>query len=155
MKRIYDLKHREREFQVGDFVYLKLRPYRQLSVAGRKNLKLSTRFYGPFEVLDRIGKVAYKLKLPSTSKIHPVFHVSMLKWKIGESMQVLQTLPQVLDHEVLPFIPQAVLDKRVKRGKVECLILWQGLSPANATWEDRQRLQERCPTFILKDEDIS
>ena len=155
MKRIYDLKHREREFQVRDFVYLKLQPYRQLSVAARKNLKLSACFYGPFEVLDRIGKVAYKLKLPSTSKIHPVFHVSMLKGKIGESTQVLQTLSEVLNHEVLSFIPQAVLDERVKRGKVECLIHWQWLLPTNATWEDRQRLQKRFPTFILADEDIS
>ena len=112
-------------------------------MVARKNLKLYAHFYGPFEVLDRIGKVAYKLKLPSTSKIHPVFHVLMLKGKIGESTQVLQTLLEVLDHEVLSFIPQPVLNKRVKRGKVECLIHWQGLSPANATWEDCQRLQDR------------
>ena len=136
-------------------MYLKLQPYCQLYVATRKNLKLYARFYGPFEVLDKISKVAYKLKLPSTSKIHPIFHVSMLKGKIGESTQVLQTLPKVLDHEVFSLIPQVVLDKRVQRGKVECLIHWQGLSPANATWEDRQRLQERFPTFILQDKDIS
>ena len=86
-------------------MYLKLQPYLQLSVATRKNLKLSACFYGPFEVFDRMGKVAYKLKLPSTSKIHPVFHVSMLKGKIGESTQVLQTLPEILDHEVFSFIP--------------------------------------------------
>jgi hypothetical protein len=73
----------EREFQEGDWVYLRLQPYRQKFVAMWKNLKLSPWFFGPFKILQRIGSVAYKLDLPSSSQIHPVFHVACLKLKLG------------------------------------------------------------------------
>ena len=53
MKKKYDAKHKEREFEVGDFVYLKLQRYRQMSLARRKDYKLSVRFYGPFEILEK------------------------------------------------------------------------------------------------------
>ena len=73
-------KHRSnRVFEVGDWVYLRLQPFKQQSLAHRASHKLSPRFYGPFQVLQRIGAAAYKLQLPPESKIHPVFHVSYLK----------------------------------------------------------------------------
>ncbi|GJW07538.1 reverse transcriptase [Tanacetum coccineum] len=73
-------KHRtEREFLVGDWVYLKLQPYRQLTVKKGKEHKLSVKFYGSFLVLAKIGQVAYKLQLPPNAKVHPVFHVYQLK----------------------------------------------------------------------------
>ena len=63
MKYYADKKRSEREFQVGDEVYLKLQPYRQSSLALRKNLKLSSRYYGPYPVISKVGTVAYKLQL--------------------------------------------------------------------------------------------
>lgn len=72
-------KHRELSLNEGDLVFLKLRPYRQKSLAHRQNEKLVPRYYGPYDVLQRMRKVAYKLALPSTSLIHHIFHVSQLK----------------------------------------------------------------------------
>lgn len=72
-------KRRDKEFAEGDWVYLKLQPYRQVSVHRRSSQKLAKRFYRPFRILHRIGPVAYELELPSTARIHPVFHVSLLK----------------------------------------------------------------------------
>lgn len=73
MKYFADAKKVERSFEVGDTVYLKLQPFRQNSVVLRKNLKLTSKYYGPFKILARIGKVAYQLQLPEGSKIHDVF----------------------------------------------------------------------------------
>lgn len=76
MKQQADKGRIEREFSVGDSVYVKLQPYVQTSVATRANHKLSFKYFGPFPIVQRVGKVAYKLQLPDSAVIHPVFHVS-------------------------------------------------------------------------------
>lgn len=149
MKQIYDSKHQEREFAVGDLVFLKLHPYKQRSLAARRNFKLAPKFYGPFRVLKRIGAVAYKLELPPEAKIHPVFHVSLLKKQIGDS-DIVQ-LPQ-LDEvgEILPQ-PEAILDSRVRKNKKEVLVHWRGLSPLEATWERLDKISKQFPDVSLTD----
>ena len=72
MKLYADQKRSEREFKVGDWVYLRLQPYRQTSVELRSNTKLSANYYDPYQVMQKIGNVAYRLKLPEASKIHLV-----------------------------------------------------------------------------------
>jgi hypothetical protein len=68
---------------VGDWVYLRLQPYRQNSIAVRKHLKLSPRFFGPFKVLSKIGIVAYKLDLPSKSRLQSSLSCLCLEEKVG------------------------------------------------------------------------
>lgn len=95
MKRQAD-KHRvERQFSVGDSVFLKLQPYVQSSVAHRAHHKLAFKFFRPFRIIERIGKVAYKLQLPDSAAIHPVFHVSQLKRSPG-TQRVSTALPSDL-----------------------------------------------------------
>lgn len=125
----------KRSFEVGDGVYLKLQPYRQSSIALRRNLKLSSKCYGPSKILQKVG--AYKLELPADAPIHPVFHVSMLK-KFAKGVSVSGSLPQVIDDGTVKVAPQATLDRRmIKRGNsavTQVLADWVNMSPAEATW---------------------
>lgn len=84
MQQVANEHRTDRLFNIGDYVFVKLQPYRQNSVVHRGNQKLAPKYYGPYEIIDRCGKVAYKLQLPESSQIHPVFHVSQLKIVVGD-----------------------------------------------------------------------
>jgi hypothetical protein len=95
MKQQADKNRSERQFVVGDLVFLKLQPYVQASVARRSCQKLAFRYFGPYKVMAKIGSVAYKLEMSASSAIHPIFHVSQLsplvigrcvlsRWREGE-----------------------------------------------------------------------
>ena len=111
MKARYDAKHRPVHYQIGDQVLLKLCPHRQLSLSSSKYIKLSPCFYGPFLIVSKIGTVAYKLELPSSTKLHPVFHVSCLKPFHGTSVSIEPSLPVLTQGELQP-LPKVILDSR-------------------------------------------
>lgn len=151
MKQHADLHRTEREFEVGDWVFLKLHPYRHKSLLKRPSHKLSPRFYGPFKVDARVGKVAYRLHLPPQSKIHPTFHVSLLKKRIGDSTPSSSTLPPIDQHGAFTWVPLKVLDMAVVRKKnrsiTNWLIQWVGLPEEDATWEEAHSIASRFPDF--------
>ncbi|GFS46186.1 hypothetical protein Acr_00g0100660 [Actinidia rufa] len=151
MKHYANKLRTEREFAIGDWVYLRLQPYRQSSVALQRSMKLSPRFYGPFQVLSKVGTVAYELKLPDSAHIHPVFHVSLLKKKLGQHVTPNPILPPVSDEGVLQMEPVAVLDRRmVKRNNeavVQWLVQWSRTFPEDATWIDYDEFHSKFPDF--------
>lgn len=146
MKHQADKHRTERQFSVGDVVFLKLQPYLQQYVHRRANHKLSFKFFGPFPVLERIGEVAYKLGLPASSRVHPVFHVSQLKQCLGPGQQVVSQLPPA---DNLFQVPVRVLQRRVRqeglRTVVQVLVQWSGCSEEMATWEDLEALRQQFP----------
>lgn len=154
MKQFADRKRTEREFLVNDWVFLKIHPYRQKSLANRTVHKLSPRYYGPYQILERIGTVAYRLKLPPNSKIHPVFHVSLLKKRIGEGLPVSTTLPQFDSSGDIIWQPLRVLDMGVRTKKKQrittWLVQWKGMSEEDATWEDARTMVRKFPDFCAR-----
>lgn len=94
---------------------LNLQPYRRVSLAALAKKKLLPRFFGPFKVLERVGKVAYKLELPVSAKMHLVFHISYLKPFRGNH-EGSPTLPP-LQHGDLHPLPQAFLDTKLSKGQ--------------------------------------
>jgi hypothetical protein len=101
-----------------------------------------------------MGAVSYKLNLPSDSKIHPIFHVSLLKKQVGTTVVVQDMLPYVDNAEgkVLPR-PKVALDYCTKKGITAVLVHWEGLSPTDSTWENFDDMQLRFPSFVLEDKD--
>lgn len=152
MKNNADKHRRDVEYAVGDWLFLKLRPYRQQSVTKRACQKLAAKYYGPFEVMERIGKAAYRLKLPEGSKIHPVFHVSQLKKVLGTHHQVI-SLPDLFTEEDEVIIePETVIETRYNaNGVLEALVHWRGLPDHENTWEVVKDLQRQYPTLALED----
>ncbi|WVZ95116.1 hypothetical protein U9M48_040918 [Paspalum notatum var. saurae] len=146
MKKQADKHRSECSFDVGDMVFVKLQPYVQSSLSIRSNQKLAFRFYGPFQILERIGSVAYRLALPAHSSIHPVFHVSQLKRAVLPPVQVSSSFPADLD---TPRFPEKILQHRRvpdhEKQVDQVLIKWSNWPTSMATWEDRVRLQQAFP----------
>ena len=113
MKQQADQHRNERIFDVGDWVFLWLQPYKQISLKqAKKDNKLSPKCYGPYKVLQNIGTMAYKLELPASSRVHPIFHVSCLKKVIGDKLLV-QTILLELDEEGKIILePEPVMETR-------------------------------------------
>nr|GEW93907.1 hypothetical protein [Tanacetum cinerariifolium] len=121
---------RSLEFQPGDHVFLKVSPARGVRRFGIKR-KLSPRFIGPFEILDRVGEVSYRLVLPpQLSHVHNIFHVSLLR---GYKYHPLHVISYPLDQirTDLSYVEEleAILDRqdRVMRKKTIPFvqILWR------------------------------
>lgn len=112
VKQHADKKWSERTLEAGDWVYLKVQPYKQVIVTIRSNLKLSTKYYEPYQVEEKVGAVSYKLKLPVGSLIYLVFHISQLKKRIGGVVPQAELPLTRAEGEVLAQ-PLAALDKRL------------------------------------------
>ena len=99
-KSYADNRMRDLEFQVGDQVFMRISPWKGVLRFGKKG-NLSPRYMGPYEIVERIGKVGYRLRLPpELARIHDVFHVSMLQKYIANPSHVLRDQPVELKEDL-------------------------------------------------------
>ena len=149
-KSYADQRRRPLEFSVGEHVFLRVSPMKGILRFGKKG-KLSPRFIGPFEILEKIGQVAYRLALPpNLSGVHPVFHVSMLRKYVHDPSHIIQHQTVQLD-ENLSYTeqPRAIVDRRLKRLRSKDVasvkVVWQGPSGEEMTWEPESIMREKYP----------
>ncbi|KAD6118909.1 hypothetical protein E3N88_10180 [Mikania micrantha] len=115
-KSYADKRRKPLEFQVGDRVMLKVSPWKGVVRFGKKG-KLAPRYVGPFEIIERIGPMAYRLRLPDElSGVHDVFHISNLKKCLADESLVISIVEIQVD-EQLHFIeePLEIMDRKVKQ----------------------------------------
>ena len=115
--------------------------------------KLGPKFFGPFPVIARVGAVAYKLELPIHAKIHPVFHISLLKEHVAATSTVLGTVPDIDEDGLLVAEPVAVLARKLERkgnhAGVYLLIQWLNKPKEEATWELYSDIAAKFSDFNL------
>ena len=147
MKRFADV-HRSQspQYPVGSKVWLNRKYIKTL----RPCLKLDHKRLGPFEVLAKIGERAYRLKLtPSMSKMHNVFHVSLLTSYLPNPFpsRSLPSPPPILIENQIEYEVQDILDVRKSRNRLQYLVSWRGHGPQSNTWEPFSNLTN-CSELI-------
>ncbi|KAK8951553.1 hypothetical protein KSP39_PZI003127 [Platanthera zijinensis] len=152
----HDQKHKSVEFNVGDYVYLKVRPVRGVSRITRMK-KLSPRFVGPFEVLERVGEVAYRLALPNEiSGVHDVFHVSYLRRAVKDSSQIISTEEAPIETDLsIGVRPVKIVDSRIQKLRNREIrmvkVLWMNCGRPEYTWEREDELKGNADYSFLFD----
>ena len=155
-KSYYDVRRRPLEFEVGNHAFLKVLPKRGVVRFGKRG-KLSPRCVGPFEILERIGTVAYRLALsPNMTSVHEVFHVSML-WKYTPDPAHVVDWGQIEVDTDRSFEggPVCIVDSRdqILRPKPVrlVLVLWRHYGVEESTWESEDTMQATYP-LLFRDE---
>ena len=149
-KSYADNRRRDLQFEIGDQVFLKISPWKGVLRFGKQG-KLSPRYIGPYEIVSKVGPVAYKLKLPpELSRIHDTFHVSMLRKYIPDPSHVLREQPvQLKENLTYEEIPVQIVDRKeqVLRTKVIPLVkvLWKNHEREAATWEPEAQMRHQYP----------
>ena len=150
------MRRRPLEFEVGDHVFLKVMPKRGV-VRFDKSGNLSSRFIGPFEILKRVGTVAYRLALPpSMSGVHEAFHVSMLRKYTPVPAHVVDWGQIEVDTDgTIEEGPVCIVDSRdrVLRCKTVRLVrvLWRHYGVEESTWEREDTMRATYP-LLFRDE---
>ena len=152
-KSYHDKRRKDLEFQVGDHVFLRVNP---VTGVGRalKCRKLTPRFVGPFEIIEKVGVVAYRIALPpSLSNLHDVFHVSQLRKYVYDASHVIQVDDlEVRDNLTVETWLVRIEDREVKRlrGKeiVWVKVIWVGSTGESATWESESRMRVAYPELF-------
>jgi Chromo (CHRromatin Organisation MOdifier) domain len=132
----YDAKHKRIEFQKGDHVWLSSTNVHTKCL----NKKLDWKRLGPFTIIEKIGLQAYRLELPKSMKIHPVFHVSLLElYRPGRAQE--QPPPPVVVNDEPEYEVEDILDSKLVRRRLFYLVKWKGYSDIDNYWEPAANLK--------------
>ncbi|XP_048491898.1 uncharacterized protein LOC125493114 [Beta vulgaris subsp. vulgaris] len=149
-----DLRRKPISFTVGDKVLLKVSPMKEVARFGQKG-KLSPKYVGPYEILERIGEVAYRLAMPpELSRVQDVFHVSQLRRYRSDPSHVIP-IESVSIEPNMTFEerPVQILDRqnRALRRKVIPLVkvLWRSQKYEEATWETGESMRLKYPELFV------
>jgi hypothetical protein len=129
-------------------------PMKGVTRFGKKK-KLNPRFVGPFEILERIGPVAYRLALPpSLAGVHDVFHVSMLRKYVPDPSHVLKyELLQLQENLTYEEIPVKLLDHKVQELSTKSIplvkVLWRNHEIEEASWELEDEIRKKYPSLFI------
>ena len=152
-KSYADLKRKDTHYEIGEKVFLKVSPWKKVMRFGRKG-KLSPRFIGPYEVIEKVGPVAYGLPLPpNLEKIHNVFHVSML-WRYRldlshvVSAETIELRPD-LTYEEEPVEILAPEVKELRNKNIPLVkVLWRNHKTEEATWKSEEMMRQQYPQLF-------
>ncbi|XP_074315529.1 uncharacterized protein LOC141651727 [Silene latifolia] len=153
-KSYADLKRSEIEFAVGDKVLLKVSPMKGVMRFGKRG-KLSQKYIGPYEILDRIGEVAYRLALPpALARVHNIFHVSQLRKYVSDPTHVLEVETVELDENLsYEEVAKEILDRKVRKTRnsevVLMKVLWSNHNVDEATWEVEDEIKQKYPHLFV------
>ncbi|KAD5318169.1 hypothetical protein E3N88_18115 [Mikania micrantha] len=149
-KSYVDKRRKPLEFQVGDRVLLKVSPWKGVIRFGKRG-KLHPRYVGLFEILERIGPVAYQLKLPDElSGVHDVFHVSNLKKCLSDET-LMVPLEEIQVDKHLRFIeePVEIMDREVKQSKIPIVKVHRNSKRGpELTWEREDQMMIKYPQLF-------
>jgi len=153
-KSYADRRHTELEFQVGDYVLLKVSPWKGV-IRFRKRGKLGPRYIDPYRIIARVGEVAYRLELPTELRpIHNTFHVSQLRKCVVDETSVVPLEDIVID-EKLNYVekPVAILERKTKtlRNKVIGIVKvqWKHRKGSKSTWEPESEMRQYDPELFV------
>ncbi|KAK8919358.1 hypothetical protein KSP39_PZI021140 [Platanthera zijinensis] len=153
-QKYYNARHRLVQFQVGDQVCLKIRPFKGVSRFRRLG-KLSPSYIGPFPVTERVGDVAYRLELPAElQRLHHVFHVSALRKYIRDPETIVAATDIPIEPDLSsPTEPHQIIDRRSKqlrnRDVKFVLVWWKGRPRHEATWEREEPMRIFSTVYVL------
>ncbi|KAL0546283.1 hypothetical protein IC582_016189 [Cucumis melo] len=148
-----DVRRKDLEFDVGYMVFLKVAPMKGVLRFEKKG-KLSPRFVGPFEILERIGTIAYRLALLSSfSIVHDVFYVPMLRKYVADSTHVVDfELLKINENLIYEEQPVEILAREVKmfRNRRIALVkvLWRNHRVEEATWQREDDMRAQYPEMF-------
>ena len=152
-KSYTDMKRKDIRYEVGEKVFLKVSPWKKVMRFGKKG-KLSPRFIGPYEVIEKVGPVAYRLALPpDLEKIHNVFHVSMLRRYRSDPTHIVSSetieLRPDLTYEEEPVEILAHEVKELRNKKIPLVkVLWRNHKTEEATWESEETMRQQYPQLF-------